>query len=202
MATATPILFSFDHEAHAYAVDGVEVPSVTQCLSSVGISDYSAVPPAALAYKREIGVAVDQFADLLDEDDADWDAVAGSTIEGYCLAYEKFRSAGRFVQQQKKLQGVAQAQGCYYGWELDREGLFDGNAAVLDLKCTAKIERSVGPQLAAYEHARFLSTGQHRQRIVVQLLPTGEFRLQRCDDAQDLQVFLQALFIETWKRNH
>ena len=59
----------FDEVAHAYFLDGKQLPSVTQLLKFVVSFDF--VPPDVLEAKRQLGVAVHKACELLDEDDLD-----------------------------------------------------------------------------------------------------------------------------------
>ena len=91
--------------------------------------------------------------------------------------------------------------GARYGYTLDREGLFNGRPTVVELKCTAAIEPSWFPQVAAYEHALFRIDGIRRQRIAVHLKPNGNYSLVSLSDVRDYSIFRTALLRpEGWER--
>lgn len=195
------VRFQFDEATHAYRVDGVQVPSVTQTLESVGISDFSAVAPDALQYAAERGTAVHRFCEFLDQDDADWSQVAGTAIEPYCRAYERFKRDAGFAPRMIEQRGVSQINGQRYGYCVDREGDFGGHATVVDLK-TGAPSRSWPIQLAAYELALFREDGRHRKRMAVRLMEDGNWRPIPYADPLDEHVWKWALALTTWKQNN
>ena len=180
---------------------GLRVPSVTQVLEAVGISDYSAVPSDRLTYAQNLGTAVHQATEAYDQDDLDFASVAGTVVEPYVEAWSKFRRDMEFAPRLIESRGVAVTPtGPRYGYCVDREGDLDGAPAVLDIK-TGEFSRSWGVQLAAYEEALFLRDGQRRRRTVVRLLADGNFKIVDFTDTRDMDVWRWALALETWKQN-
>jgi len=72
---------------------------------------------------------------------------------------------------------------------------------LLDIKCTAAVEISWGPQTAAYEHALRQQDGIVRQRAAVHLKPNGTYSLCLFKEARDYQVWKWALALVYWKQS-
>jgi hypothetical protein len=73
---------------------------------------------------------------------------------------------------------------------------------LVDVKSSAKVPRSVGPQTAAYARAYIQEAGQSsldRVRMCVHLLPSGEYRLHKLMDPADWNVFLSCLNIHNFR---
>jgi len=191
--------FQFDEATHTYTVDGVQVPSVTQILETVGISDFSGVPFERLQYAQDLGVAVHKATEAYDQDDLDWSSIEGSVVEPCLAAWIAFRKQTGFIPRLIERRGVAQVAGQRYGFCLDREGDLDGRATVLDIK-TGEKSRAWPIQLSAYELALFLLDGQHRRRAAVRLHGDGEFAVIQFMNTQDEHCWRWALGLETWKR--
>jgi hypothetical protein len=197
------VQFGFDPATHAYTVDGVRVPSVTQVLEAVGISDFSSVPADRLAYAQNLGTAVHQATEAFDQDDLDFASVAGTVVEPYLEAWSKFRRDTGFTPRLIETRGVATVRGQLYGYCIDREGPLGPKAepTVLDIK-TGEPSRSWRIQLAAYEHSLFQRDGRHRRRVVVRLHADGRWSSVTFSQPSDLDVWNWALALETWKQNN
>jgi len=199
-----PIAFTFDPLEHRYAVDGVTVPSVTQVLEAVGVSDFSMVPYERLQYAKDLGTAVHQATEAYDQDDLEWESIAGTAVEPYLAGWIEFRKTTAFVPRLIEHRGVAEIDGQRYGWCLDREGELGARSrppCVLDIK-TGQPSRSWSIQLAAYELALFRQDGIHRRRVVVHLPGDGTFKTFSFIFPLDEHVWRWALALECWKQNH
>jgi hypothetical protein len=192
--------FQFVPETHTYLLEGRAVPSVTQSLDGSGLVCYDHIPPDVLARKTEIGTAAHAACHYFDEGDLDTSTI-DPAIEGYVRAWHRFRAETDFAPRLLELRGIANIQGMPYGYTLDREGTFRGHDTIIEIKCTAAVEISWGPQTAAYELARRTEDGIARRRIAVHLKPNGSYSLVPFNDANDYKVFVWALSLETWKRS-
>src|SRR5258708_13182570 len=89
--------WTFDDATHSFRdANGSPVPSLTQILSSVGISDYSSVPEKRLEYKRDIGDAVHYAARYLDEDRLDYTTLQ-PTWANHLVACHNFKNTTDFL---------------------------------------------------------------------------------------------------------
>jgi hypothetical protein len=80
-----------------------------------------------------------------------------------------------------------------YAGMLDRRGLLAKRRWIIDIKSGA-VPWTVGFQTAAYQEA-IPAEERPKNRLAVQLLPTGKYRLHEQKDAGDFQIFLSALNI-------
>lgn len=191
--------FQFVPETHTYLVGGRPIPSVTQILQSTGLVCYDHIPEAILEHKAEIGTAAHAACHYFDEGDLDLNSVH-SEVLGYLQAWILFREQTGFVPRLMEQRGIAILNGMPYGYTLDREGEFQERETVFEIKCTAGVEISWGPQMAAYETALRLEDKKARRRVAVHLRKDGTYALLRYSDVWDYRVFEWALGVETWKR--
>jgi hypothetical protein len=191
--------FEFLPETHSYIENGVTIPSVTQCLGACGLVCYDHVPADILQRKAELGTAAHAACHYADEGDLSWESVDHAVLP-YVTAWMKFRNECDFAPKLLEFRGIGEVGGMKYGYTLDREGLFNGRDSIIEIKCTASVEVSWGPQTAAYELARRKIDGKVRSRVAVHLKPSGTYSLVKLDDVNDYRVFQWALGLESWKR--
>lgn len=191
--------FQFVAETHQYFnAQRVLRPSVTQILQGVGLVDYSHVRDEVLERKAEIGTAAHAACHYHDEGDLNIASVDPAVLP-YVNAWLLFRQEAKFVPELIEHRGIATVDGMEYGFTLDRLGMFDGRPWLIEIKCTAGVEISWGPQLAAYELALRPTTRMALRRMAVHLKPNGKYSLIEFSDAKDYQIFKWALGVETWK---
>ncbi len=191
--------FQFVAEGHKYLLEGKEQLHVTGILRDVGMVCYDGIPDAVLDHKADVGTAAHAACHYADQGDLNWSTV-DPKVEPYVLAWQRFRQETDFAPRLIEQRGIAECGGMKYGYTLDREGLFCGRDTLIEIKCTAGVEVSWGPQLAAYDIPLRAQDGKFRARAVVHLHPDGKYDLIRYSSAQDYQIFQCALAIETWKR--
>jgi hypothetical protein len=191
--------FQFVAETHTYLHMGRVVPSVTQILERAGLVCYDHIPKPTLDHKAEVGTAAHAAAHYLDEGDLELSTVDGEVMP-YLDGWMKFRNETNYVANAIEQRGIAVIDGMEYGYTFDRDGHLDGRATLLEIKCTAGVEISWGPQTAAYEMALRAIDGRVRQRVAVHLHPTGTYSLLKLGDVKDYQVFKWALALEVWKQ--
>jgi hypothetical protein len=191
----------FDPVEHVYTQDGVVIPSVTQILEEVGLTDYDDIPRRVLARKSEIGLAAHLACELLDEDDLVRESVPASVMP-YVAAYERFKAEAGFEPAMLERRMVAELNGMKYGMTPDRVGLFRERPSVLDLKCAAQVQKCWGIQLAGYALGlpRPKTTPRY-DRYVIWLRPDETYRVLPFADVTDEHVFQWSLGLVWWKRN-
>lgn len=193
-----PPIELFCPTTHVYTHGGVEVPSVTQVLKEEGLGvDYGWIQenrPHVLDNARERGEVFDLAANLLDADNLDLDSV-DPIIQGYLLSYQLFRAkyCPTFLEIQQW--HIYELNGFKYGGTPDRIAVMPDGEWILDLKATAKIDKSYGLQTAAYDPTRT------RRRGAVHCFKDGkEAKLWPYEDANDYLDWEAALRI--WHRKH
>ena len=189
----------FDEVAHAYFLDGKQLPSVTQLLKLV--VSFDNIPEDVLEHKRQIGVAVHKACELLDEDDLDEDSLSPSLIK-YVDAYKLFKRQNKveiLLNEQKMCHKTLG-----YAGTVDRVGIInnDSKRTIIDLKTSASLSDWVGLQLAGYSMALSSHTGEQYKRCALQLRPDGTYRYREYIDPMDLPVFHSLLNVCKWRATH
>ena len=185
----------FDEVAHAYALDGEPVPSVSQALRL--LEDFEAIPPATLERARRRGQYVHEAVALLVREALDWESL-DSELVPYLVGAQRFlaetdltviASEVRVASRKLRVAGTA-----------DLLSHWRKSEALFDFKATAAVPRSVGPQLAAYD-ALYRETfgGRARRRYCVQLKP-NDYRVVPLTDPADMSIFVSCLNV--WRYKH
>jgi hypothetical protein len=204
--TATPLAgWKFDEPTHSFTdANGSPIPSLTQILEGVGISDYSSVPQKRLEYKRDIGDAVHYAARYLDNGTLDFSTVQ-PVWANYLAAWQSFLDDTGFVAEGIEVPGVYEYMGMRFACIWDRLGRFPvfKYRALVELKCAFAEEPSWAIQLAGQELTIPKTGDEFIARIAVQLKPDGTYRvwpdLNGYQDPNDRKVFLWALATTQWK---
>lgn len=198
-------LFKFDFEKHEYTYAGIPEPSVTQLLQEFGLVDYSEVPRMRLEYKRVLGIAVDRACQLLDDNNLDEEKLSKPLIP-YINAYKKFREITGFEPQTDLTNTPLRSKKWRFCGSPDRQGILAsklGDEEVLiDLKCTWKLYRAVGPQLWGYKILIEENCGIKIAKLFgLQLKPSGNYVLEPYNDKTDMNDFLSCVSLHWAKRN-
>jgi hypothetical protein len=139
---------------HAYELDGVRVPSVTQVLQASGaMIDFSKIPQPILLAARDRGTTVHRAAHYWLEGDLDVDEFFAlfPDYAGYVRSLMVLFETGRLttVACERRV-----ASPLYrYAGTFDWLGLLDGRATLLDWATGAPADVAKDLQLAAYEVA-------------------------------------------------
>lgn len=185
---------AFDAGSHTYRWNGEPVPGVTSILAP--LTDFERVPAVVLQAAADFGRAVHLACELHDIGDLDEDAL-DPELRPYLAGWKRF-SAEHAVQWIDIERPVYNAAMRYAGTP-DRVGAVAGSLAVVDIKTTAALYPSVGPQLAAYAYA---ATRPYAERIAVQLKANGTYTLKRYTDPMDWTVFCSLLTLRNWCQRH
>jgi hypothetical protein len=205
---------SFDEATHAYQRNGLAVLSVTRALEFAGLTNYEGVRQEVLERRSLIGRYVHSATHYYDEGVLDWNSYQDDNphdqeMKARVQAWAKFRKETGFTPRLCEEAFIANVNGMVYGLTPDRLGDIHGNECVLDIKTSAVLQPWYGIQIAAYAmgipcsdlfspRARFCA----RRRMVVQLLPNGDYKKRDYTDPVDADVFLAALLVATWKMEH
>ena len=182
---------------HEYRLDGVRVPSVTQVLQSAGIIDYSSVPEEWRNFALTRGSAVHHACRLLDENDLDRKTL-DSSLDGYIRAYERFLadSGARPISIEQCVSNELMR----YAGTLDRIYDVGGMRVLADLK-TSLVPNWTGIQISAYA-ACISGVDTFLKRWGVALRDDGTYRIETFEDTMDWDIFVSALAVHNWKKNH
>jgi hypothetical protein len=190
--------FTFDEATHTYRLGGEVLPSITQVMARVGLTDYSMVPASVLAAAQARGSAVHVATQLYDIGTLDY-ATLDPAIYPYLQAWLDFcrdyKFDPSFIEQPLH-------NGQYAGTP-DRVGdLLWGKKrmpAVVEIKTSAVGDDAPGVQMAAQEHLlkhnQILDPKKQSLRLAVHLADNGKYRAELHDNPNDLAVFMSCLTI-------
>lgn len=181
---------TFDEASHTYRFNGNVVPGVTSILSP--LTDFSRVPPHVLEAASNFGKAVHlacELDDLRTLDEHQLDPALVPYLEGW----RKF-SQDYAVEWESIEQPIYHSTMNYAGTP-DRFGMVKGEFTVVDIKSTAQLYPSVGPQLSAYANAE---GHPFAKRLAVQLKADGTYVAKPYTDPTDWPVFASLLTLRNW----
>lgn len=189
---------SFEPGDHIYRYRGARIPSVTGILEPYSGLEF--VDPDHLAMLAEFGNHVHQAVHLWNIGDLD-----ESTLDPALLPY---LNGWRQYLDDTRAEIIASEMRVFsptmrYAGTLDSILRIKKSDRLVDLKTGAAIPRTVGPQTAAYDHAR-------REAVGGRLMKRGCLRLTGKDDGigytyhplndpRDFEVFKAALSLHRWQ---
>lgn len=194
----------FNPGSHTYMYDGMRVPSVTTCLKFIdGLEN---VPPDRLAVAGLRGTLVHKATEQHDLGlpvKAQADPQAWQELEPFFSAYLQFLSDYRDELEIESVEERVYHPLYQYAGTADRVvRLASGDRAVIDIKTSAKLSPSYGPQLAAYQEALNVHrTAKQRVqlRYALQLKKDGTYNLQAYWEHSDFAIFRACLDVYRWR---
>ena len=205
--------WTFDDATHTYTVDGVRIPSCTQCLDAAGLSMYDKIDPEVLRKAAKVGDYVHKACQIWDEGRLGLGPGLKGGIEGlhptlqpYVRGYAEWVNEVHFRPKYIEHQGVASVNGMLVGFKLDRAGTIgEGKMEIpfiIELKTTSVPLRVWGYQLGLYKLCMKEELAGYR-RAGLQLRDDGEAQVYPFDDdLGDEAVARAALVIATAKNNN
>lgn len=188
------VLFNRYH--HRYIVRGQNVPSVTEILAP--LTNFRMVRTEVLHAAAHIGTAVHKACELDDLGRLDESSVMPA-LAGYLDAWRRFCQEHRV--HWSRIESCVYHEQMGYAGTVDRYGVVDGDAAVVDLKTSAALHPAVGPQLAAYAKA-IPEAAASTRRIGVLLKPNGQYHSQTYHSPSDWAVFASLLTLRSFCDAH
>ncbi len=187
----------FDEAAHEYRWDGQIVPSVTQALKPLDADDLAKVPPDVLEFARLRGTLAHKACEYFDQGRLD-ESSLDPEIAGYVQSWIEFRRVTGYTPILTEHRFYHPQLG--YAGTIDSVGQYGGSLAVLDRKTSATLLPSVGPQLAAYQHAPGVKA---LRRYAIQLMADGSIaKAHAFTDADDWRCFTAMLATRSWRTKH
>jgi hypothetical protein len=188
----------FNEATHTYTLGQRKLPSVTQALQA--IDELDGIPRDVLEAAARFGRHVHLACHLFNQGTLDEDALDAPLVP-YVSAYKKFLAdtGAQVVESERRV--------CHrnigYAGTLDLAAVWGKSAlpAVIDIKSSALVPRSVGPQTAGYREAYLSDSPAHklsRTRYCLHLKGDGTYRLHAYTDARDWNIFLSCLNIHNW----
>jgi hypothetical protein len=211
----------FEAEPHKYYLDDVELPSVTNVLNVMGLTDNT----WAKDHHRRRGTAVHDLCSLLDEVmmahphqvwESHWDIIAQSSwdmekthpkLVPYGLAYARFLQQSGFVAKYVELTVCSPSM--RLAGTLDRwghlNGFFGQGSVLIDIKSGAPAPASV-IQISLYDHLfhEWVADAPVTDRMfALQLKDTEDFKLHPLPiDKRNLHLGLSAVSLYHWRNSN
>lgn len=189
----------FDETTHTYTLGGFVLPSVTQILKDVGLSNYDFINPEILEAASKFGVAAHYACELEDRNELDLDSL-DPALKPYLGAWVKFKEDTGFICQQ--IEARVYSEKYRYAGTLDRVGFLYERKSIVDIKTGTALPDWIALQTMGYQIAyneKIKAKDKVKDRYAIQLLPNGDYKLKQYEDKSDLSVFLAALTLRNWK---
>lgn len=193
-------ILRFDEARHLYTLNDIPMNGVSSILKRAGLVDLSGIPAEVLERARQFGSVVHKVCELYDKKTLDISTVA-EPIFPYLEAWQAFiKDLSVEIQE---IEMPVYSKRFWYAGTPDRIATMNGKPTILDLKSSSSIYPSMRLQLAAYQVAyEELKGGKIKQRVIVQLMKDGKYKLEPCADESDRDVFICAVQVAKWKRKN
>jgi hypothetical protein len=197
----------FNEDDHAYIFEGRRYTSITQAMKNAGMTAQwlSKSHKDAAEMKAMKGSNVHLACHYHDTVGLDFDSLTQDVVP-YVQGYVLFREQVPFTVISSEEPMISVDWG--YAGTPDKVIMIDGAYAVLELKTTAAIERSVDVQMAAQaqlvmDSHEFVGIPkvEIEKRMAVYLKDDGSYVLYapRKTQQEDFAVFVSALNVSNWK---
>ena len=180
-----------------YVVDGVRLPSVTECLEIAGYTDFSRVREDVLENARERGEDFHAWREGVDLGLIDEDMVPPQKIATRIAAYRRFKAETGFAVESSE-QVVTNPALQYVGTYDIVGSLPDGRRFVVDTKAVASIVAATRVQLAGYA----LALGDRIKRAALWLRPDGTYKFLPYTDRSDEHDWIAAVRVTHFRLRH
>lgn len=136
---------TFDDEKHEYRFNGVIVPSVTQIISGVGLSDYSHIPAETIQRAQERGSIVHRIIELYELGELD-ESTIDPALRGYFDSYLAAKEFGLLPEKPSAVEKRMYSANFKYAGTIDQ---IYGEEWINDLK-TGEPQPEIVFQLSGY----------------------------------------------------
>jgi len=187
----------YNEETHTYTLNGVELPSVTQIITSIGLVDYSMANKDLLEYKADIGRKVHRTIELYDNNELD-DSELHPLLKNYLEQWKKFKKdfGLHIIESEIKMFHPIYK----YAGTIDVLGRIDDYYVIIDIKSGGEIPAH-SIQTSAYKEMIEKNTKiKIRRRFAVYLTEENYNVVEHKN--KDLNIFLSALSIYNWKKKN
>lgn len=161
----------FSEENHLYRDEaGIPVLSTTQVFSTLGLNDFSRVPPDILEWKRNYGSALHRALELMLSSSLDWDSLDDALIAPVTGVENWFESVGYVAESTEEIM-IGCTSGMKFGMTRDTRGEMNfrkqRKKVVIDFKTGVEVSPTWRWQLGAYSPAGVMG-------VVVQVSKEGK----------------------------
>jgi len=193
---------TFNPIEHTYRIDGVLIPGFSQVAKAMGINDFSGVPVNILEAARSFGDNLHYTTKLFDEKNLEESSLSQPLIP--CLdQYKQFLKDNAVKIIRKYIEKPICSFRYRYGITPDRICLIGGEFAVLEIKTTTVIPKSVKLQTAAQVLAIEEYYGiRIKKRYGLQIPVEGKYKLFAYTDDNDKSSWLCFLGAYNWLKEN
>lgn len=192
----------FQRDSHSYIdEDGSRRISVTQALSIAGLYDFSRVPPDVMAHAQLRGRLVHDATALIDKGESLDDFEIPEECQPRIDAWLSFCKELKYIPDVDWIEVplIVELFGHRVGMTPDSVGTIEGVLTVVERKAVVSKHPAWRLQTAGYATGLRRVGLQIRQRLAVQLLPTGKYRLDAHENDSDYQAFGDCYRMAAWK---
>ena len=143
---------TFRKSDHAYFLNSVSIPSVTQILTGSGLSDYSKVPEDILERAAKLGKAVHDTTHFHTKGTLDTSSL-DPVLNLYLEQWMRFLKMHVDLSAPRCSEIPVYCKKSWYAGTADFWGIVNGEPAVVEIKTTKKQMEAHKPQVAAYRNA-------------------------------------------------
>lgn len=186
-----------ERDTSAYHLNGVRLPSVTECLALAGLVDFRGVPVRLLEEAARRGTLA--HAAIAARNRGEAVGALPPDVEPYFGAYEKFCADTDFAPT--LIEHPVLHLRYRYAGRLDAVGSLQGKLAVVDWKCTATVPAWTALQLAGY-HLALGEEHRETRRYALGLHADGSYTLHRYSNPSDAADFLACVRVAWWHLKH
>lgn len=181
--------FVFQSKGHRYTLDGVRLPSVTECIREAGLTPSM---DFVSDWHLNRGSQVHAATALFDQEDLD-ESVLDAALRGRLEAWKAFRAATVADFAITEIEKPRHSPLLRFAGTPDRVGVWRGRPCIVEIK-SGKPDPSHGIQTAAYA---LLASAV--ERLGVYLADDGTFKVVTYTDRNDAAVFTAALTCWHWR---
>lgn len=193
--------FSFDETTHTYRMENGEIlPSVTSVLKDMGF--YGNAEAWFTEESATRGTYIHRLIQYYLEGTLD-ECTIDDALLPYFHAWQHFEADTGFAPMEIEKAMVSETH--RFAGTVDYVGVINGKCAVIDLKTSTAAAPAEQLQTAAYRQLLQENPGQVMQpthRFSLHVSSAGKYKLIEHSDRSDRNVFIAAVSIWHWKKNH
>lgn len=170
----------FDPEKHAYSVDGIIIPSVTDIVHPFSESEYSDINPMILQQAAVKGAEVHEACELIDYGMDEID-ISPEWI-GYIKAYFEFLHD--YIPVWEAIECPLFNEKGGFAGRLDRAGIINGQNAIVDIKTVLSVSKVMMASYCAqtYAYGETYYGSESYKRYILLLKKDGTYVLRSCEE--------------------
>lgn len=184
---------TFNPANHEYLLDGVKIPSVTQILSNLKISDYSGINADTLARAGVRGTFVHEIIQYYEMGILDVNSI-DENLQGYFDAYLKYKKDCKIKKSPDFMEKLVYHPTLKYAGTLDQ--YFINDKWINDIK-TGEEQYYNGLQLSAYWFAMFNDISIKPNKLTcLYLKGNGNYKLVKYN--YEPFIWMNCVTLEKW----